>query len=67
MSVLQEAHTRLPGTRYLDFIIQTDRIWHEYLQQQPFDGSDHSSQLYHEYQDSMRAVLNRLQTEMAAP
>ena len=67
MSVLQAAHSRLPGTRYLDFIIQTDRIWHEYLQQQPFDGRDHSSQLYQEYQDSMRAVLNRLQTKMAAP
>lgn len=67
MSVLQEAHIRLPGIRYLDFIIQTDRIWHEYLQQQPFDGSGQSSQLYHEYQGSMRAVLTRLQTEMAAP
>jgi hypothetical protein len=66
MSVLQEAHARLPTIRYLDFIIQTGRVWHEYLQQQPFDGSDRSNQLYREYQDNLRAVLNRLRTEKTA-
>ncbi len=60
MSVLSEAYAVLSGRDYLTFIVRTDRIWHEYLQQQSFDGSEESNRLYNEYQAKMRTVLETM-------